>query len=155
MFCNERHSWRLCWTIRNGMQKFHMLCLGESSSVQSNYSLIYYRYESKRVEIENWLHRMESRAERMGTVAITADILDAQQKEQKVRTNQTIGLHSNSREKKAEIQTLISFSRSTRNCISSSTKLSYSIVWLRNWLLSIQPMTPAELSEWPNLSTTG
>lgn len=43
------------------------------------------RYESKRVEIETWLHRMEGRAERMGTIAITADILDAQQKEQKVR----------------------------------------------------------------------
>lgn len=28
---------------------------------------------------------MESRAERMGNIAITADILDAQQKEQKVR----------------------------------------------------------------------
>lgn len=36
------------------------------------------------MEIETWLHRMESRAERMGTIAITADILDAQQKEQKV-----------------------------------------------------------------------
>lgn len=45
---------------------------------------LFFRYESKRVEIETWLHRMESRAERMGTIAITADILDAQQKEQKV-----------------------------------------------------------------------
>lgn len=36
------------------------------------------------MEIETWLHRMEGRAERMGTIAITADILDAQQKEQKV-----------------------------------------------------------------------
>lgn len=43
------------------------------------------RYEAKRVEIETWLHRMESRSERMGTIAVTADILDAQQKEQKVR----------------------------------------------------------------------
>ena len=36
------------------------------------------------MEIETWLHRMESRSERMGTIAVTADILDAQQKEQKV-----------------------------------------------------------------------
>lgn len=42
------------------------------------------RYEAKRLEIETWMQRMESRAERMGTVATTADVLDAQQKEQKV-----------------------------------------------------------------------
>lgn len=43
-----------------------------------------HRYEAKRLEIEAWITRMESRAERMGVVATTADILDAQQKEQKV-----------------------------------------------------------------------
>ncbi|TMW54019.1 hypothetical protein DOY81_000887, partial [Sarcophaga bullata] len=41
------------------------------------------RYEAKRIELEKWLQRMEARAERMGTVATTADILEAQQKEQK------------------------------------------------------------------------
>lgn len=42
------------------------------------------RYEAKRLEIEAWLARMENRAERMGGVATTADVLEAQQKEQKV-----------------------------------------------------------------------
>ncbi|KAJ6635994.1 Dystrophin, isoform B [Pseudolycoriella hygida] len=41
------------------------------------------RYESKRVEIEAWLTRMETRSEHMGPVGTTADILEAQQKEQK------------------------------------------------------------------------
>lgn len=41
-------------------------------------------FEAKRLELEKWLARMEQRAERMGTVATTADILEAQQKEQKV-----------------------------------------------------------------------
>jgi hypothetical protein len=36
------------------------------------------------MEIETWLQRMENRAERMGGIATTADILEAQQKEQKV-----------------------------------------------------------------------
>jgi hypothetical protein len=52
-----------------------------------------YRYESKRQEIEAWLQRMENRAERMAhaaaqaqqTDALDFNILDAQQKEQKVR----------------------------------------------------------------------
>ncbi|XP_050330359.1 dystrophin, isoforms A/C/F/G/H isoform X10 [Bactrocera neohumeralis] len=41
------------------------------------------RYETKRLELEKWLARMEARAERMGSVATTADVLEAQQKEQK------------------------------------------------------------------------
>ncbi|XP_043656417.1 dystrophin, isoforms A/C/F/G/H isoform X12 [Drosophila teissieri] len=41
------------------------------------------RFEAKRLELEKWLARMEQRAERMGTIATTADILEAQQKEQK------------------------------------------------------------------------
>ncbi|XP_063701703.1 dystrophin, isoforms A/C/F/G/H isoform X4 [Culicoides brevitarsis] len=41
------------------------------------------RFEAKRLEIEAWLTRMESRSERMGVVATTADVLEAQQKEQK------------------------------------------------------------------------
>lgn len=41
------------------------------------------RFEAKRIEIENWLGRMESRSERMGVVATTADVLEIQQKEQK------------------------------------------------------------------------
>ena len=45
------------------------------------------RYEAKRLEIEQWMQRMESRAERMGIVATTADMLEVQQKEQKVRNN--------------------------------------------------------------------
>ena len=58
----------------------------------SFFSLYIYRYESKRQEIEAWLMRMESRAERMGTAAAQADVLDfsaleASQKEQKVCGN--------------------------------------------------------------------
>uniref|UniRef100_A0A336L0H9 CSON001198 protein n=1 Tax=Culicoides sonorensis TaxID=179676 RepID=A0A336L0H9_CULSO len=41
------------------------------------------RFEAKRLEIEAWLTRMENRSERMGVVASTADVLEAQQKEQK------------------------------------------------------------------------
>ncbi|XP_068153855.1 dystrophin, isoforms A/C/F/G/H isoform X6 [Drosophila tropicalis] len=41
------------------------------------------RFEAKRLELEKWLGRMEQRAERMGSIATTADILEAQQKEQK------------------------------------------------------------------------
>ncbi|XP_062714874.1 dystrophin, isoforms A/C/F/G/H isoform X7 [Aedes albopictus] len=41
------------------------------------------RYDAKRIEIENWLARMETRSERMGVVATTADVLEIQQKEQK------------------------------------------------------------------------
>ncbi|KAL5273214.1 hypothetical protein ACFFRR_000154 [Megaselia abdita] len=41
------------------------------------------RYEGKRMEMETWLTRMENRCERMGVVATTADVLEAQQKEQK------------------------------------------------------------------------
>lgn len=47
----------------------------------------YFRYEAKRLEIEAWMTRMENRVERMGTVATTADVLEAQQKEQKVEKN--------------------------------------------------------------------
>lgn len=55
-------------------------------------SFYIYRYESKRQEIEAWLMRMESRAERMGNAAAQADVLDfsaleASQKEQKVCGN--------------------------------------------------------------------
>lgn len=58
-----------------------------------SFSVLYiYRYESKRQEIEAWLMRMESRAERMGNAAAQADVLDfsaleASQKEQKVCGN--------------------------------------------------------------------
>lgn len=47
-------------------------------------SLYLFRYETKRMEIEKWLQRMESRLEQMGKIATTADVLEAQQKEQKV-----------------------------------------------------------------------
>lgn len=43
-----------------------------------------FRYEAKRIEIETWLARMENRLEQMGKIATTADVLEAQQKEQKV-----------------------------------------------------------------------
>lgn len=49
------------------------------------FQIITDRYESKRLEIEAWLARMETRSEHMGPVGTTADILEAQQKEQKVR----------------------------------------------------------------------
>lgn len=42
------------------------------------------RYDAKRIEIETWLARMEHRTEQMGKIATTADVLEAQQKEQKV-----------------------------------------------------------------------
>ncbi|XP_052869204.1 dystrophin [Anopheles cruzii] len=41
------------------------------------------RYEAKRLEIDGWLCRMETITERMGPVAMTADVLEIQQKEQK------------------------------------------------------------------------
>jgi hypothetical protein len=43
------------------------------------------RYESKRLEVEAWLGRMETRLERMGAVGHTADVLEAQLREQKVQ----------------------------------------------------------------------
>lgn len=49
----------------------------------SHLSFIKNRYEAKRIDIESWLNRMESRSERMGVVATTADVLEIQQKEQK------------------------------------------------------------------------
>lgn len=42
------------------------------------------RYETKKMEIDTWLTRMESRLQRMSSVGNTADVLDAQQREQKV-----------------------------------------------------------------------
>ncbi|XP_033609096.1 dystrophin, isoforms A/C/F/G/H isoform X6 [Cryptotermes secundus] len=41
------------------------------------------RYESKRLEVEAWLGRMDTRLERMGPVGHTADVLEAQLREQK------------------------------------------------------------------------
>lgn len=42
------------------------------------------RYEAKRLEIETWVARMENRLEQMSKIATTVDVLEAQQKEQKV-----------------------------------------------------------------------
>jgi hypothetical protein len=42
------------------------------------------RYEAKRVEVDTWLGRMEARIQRMPQVGNTADVLEAQLKEQKV-----------------------------------------------------------------------
>jgi len=42
------------------------------------------RYEAKKMEIDTWLTRMETRLQRMSSVGNTADVLDAQQREQKV-----------------------------------------------------------------------
>lgn len=42
------------------------------------------RYEAKRNEVEVWLARMETRLERMRAVGHTADVLEAQLREQKV-----------------------------------------------------------------------
>lgn len=53
-------------------------------SIRFSFSLYLFRYETKRMEIEKWLQRMESRLEQMGKIATTADVLEAQQKEQKV-----------------------------------------------------------------------
>lgn len=43
------------------------------------------RYEGRRDEVETWLQRMETRLERMRPVGNTADVLEAQLREQKVR----------------------------------------------------------------------
>ena len=43
------------------------------------------QYETKRIQLENWLQRMETRLERMSSVGHTADILEAQLREQKVK----------------------------------------------------------------------
>ena len=43
------------------------------------------RFEAKRSEVEVWLSRMETRLERMRAVGHTADVLEAQLREQKVR----------------------------------------------------------------------
>lgn len=43
------------------------------------------RYEAKRNEVEVWLARMETRLEKMRAVGHTADVLEAQLREQKVR----------------------------------------------------------------------
>lgn len=42
------------------------------------------RYEAKKMEIDTWLTRMETRLQRMSLVGNTADVIDAQQREQKV-----------------------------------------------------------------------
>lgn len=42
------------------------------------------RYEAKRQEVDAWLTRMETRLDRMATVGHTADVLEAQLREQKV-----------------------------------------------------------------------
>ncbi|XP_050548251.1 dystrophin-like, partial [Daktulosphaira vitifoliae] len=41
------------------------------------------RYDTKRLELDNWLNRMESKLQKMGIVGNTADILESQQREQK------------------------------------------------------------------------
>lgn len=72
------------------------------------------------MEIETWLQRMENRAERMGGIATTADILEAQQKEQKVimklSFNETLKIKSNFY--------LLIFSPSMPNCISINIMLN-------------------------------
>lgn len=42
------------------------------------------KYDAKRQENEAWLHRMESRLDRMATPAYTADVLESQLREQRV-----------------------------------------------------------------------
>lgn len=42
------------------------------------------RYEGKRLEVEAWLARMEGRLQRMAPAGHTADVLEAQLREQKV-----------------------------------------------------------------------
>lgn len=42
------------------------------------------RFDSKRQEVEMWVSRMETRLERMRAVGHTADVLEAQLREQKV-----------------------------------------------------------------------
>jgi hypothetical protein len=43
------------------------------------------RFEAKRSEVEIWISRMETRLERMRAVGHTADVLEAQLREQKVK----------------------------------------------------------------------
>ena len=42
------------------------------------------RFDAKRLEVEAWVSRMETRLERMRAVGHTADVLEAQLREQKV-----------------------------------------------------------------------
>ena len=44
-----------------------------------------HKFDAKRAELEAWLGRMEGRLDRMAPVARTADVLDQQIREQKVR----------------------------------------------------------------------
>lgn len=55
------------------------------------------RYEAKRNEVEVWLARMETRLERMRAVGHTADVLEAQLREQKVRRTLFFRLYASNR----------------------------------------------------------
>jgi len=55
------------------------------------------RYEAKRNEVEVWLARMETRLERMRAVGHTADVLEAQLREQKVRRTLFFCLYASNR----------------------------------------------------------
>lgn len=55
-----------------------------ANKLRCRFLVSFYSYEAKRLEIEKWLQRMESRLEQMGKIATTVDVLEAQQKEQKV-----------------------------------------------------------------------
>lgn len=55
------------------------------------------RYEAKRTEVEVWLARMETRLERMRAVGHTADVLEAQLREQKVRRTLSSRLYASNR----------------------------------------------------------
>lgn len=48
------------------------------------------RYEAKRLEVDAWLGRMEMRLERTGAVGHTADVLEAQLRDQKVDIKETL-----------------------------------------------------------------
>lgn len=115
-------------------------------------SLIPISYETKRLELEKWLARMEARAERMGSVATTADVLEAQQKEQKVSS------------RNGRILLLIiccyflftfPYSLSTPSCIKISNNLNFSMLWRKNWLLFIHQMTLRVSRRWRKLLIKG
>lgn len=89
MFYNENHNYLLCLAIHKG--NIIYLCAKLNFVLLIKFDFLFFilsftRYEAKRLEIENWLQRMENRLEQMGKIATTADVLEAQQKEQKVRS---------------------------------------------------------------------
>ncbi|KAK4297700.1 hypothetical protein Pmani_029904, partial [Petrolisthes manimaculis] len=76
---------RTCFKVsklREHWDETNSVVLARKTQLDAMYSDTH-KFEAKRVELEAWLARMESRLERMAPVARTADVLDQQIREQK------------------------------------------------------------------------